>query len=69
MTALVHATPSGMRTAGEPFELARYTVPAGERVLVGRRVNGSAIVVDVPAGDSGRVYLVERDVQDGGRLR
>lgn len=54
--------------SGEPVELARYTIPEGERVLVGRRVHGIAIVVDIPAGDEGRVYLVERDVErDGAR--
>jgi len=45
------------------FELARYTVGAGDRVLYGRRVNGLAIVIDSPAGTEGRVYLVERDVE------
>ena len=65
MTALVYtATPA---TGAEPLELARYTIPEGERILIGRRVNGSAVVVDVPAGDTGRVYLVERDVQHDGR--
>jgi hypothetical protein len=44
------------------YELGRYTVPEGERVLRGRRVNGAAIVIDAPAGSEGRVYLVERDV-------
>jgi hypothetical protein len=65
MTALAHTTTP--TTGAEPLELARYTVPEGERILIGRRVNGSAVVVDVPAGDTGRVYLVERDVQHDGR--
>ena len=65
MTAQAYTT---TRTTGaEPLELARYTIPEGERILIGRRVNGSAVVVDVPEGDTGRVYLVERDVQHDGR--
>jgi hypothetical protein len=48
------------------FELGRYAIDGTERVLYGRRVNGVAIVIDAPAGTDGRVYLVERDVdQDG----
>ena len=34
---------------GERIELARYTVPVGERVLYGQRVNGVVRVTDVPA--------------------
>ena len=48
------------------YELGRYTIPEGERVLRGRRVNGAAIVIDAPAGTEGRVYLVERDVERDG---
>ena len=46
---------------GECVELARYTVPAGERVLYGQRVNGVVRVTDVPARGRGRAYLVERE--------
>jgi hypothetical protein len=64
------ATPSiGKLLAGAEelgYELGRYTVPAGERVLYGRRVNGVAIVLDAPAGSEGTVYLVERDVERDG---
>lgn len=52
--------------SNEPMELARYMVPSGERKLVGRRVAGEAILVDVPAGDDGRVYLVERHLDEDG---
>jgi len=48
------------------YELGRYKIPAGERVLCGRRANGIAIVIDAPAGCEGRVYLVERDVEPDG---
>jgi hypothetical protein len=48
-------------------ELGRYTIAgAGERVLCGRRVDGEAIVIDVPTGSEGRVYLVERGVEQDG---
>ncbi|MGH2868457.1 MAG: hypothetical protein ACRDNK_12940, partial [Solirubrobacteraceae bacterium] len=46
--------------------LGRYTIPAGERVICGRRVKGIAIVIDAPAGCEGRVYLVERDIEHDG---
>jgi hypothetical protein len=46
--------------AGERVELARYQLRTGERVLYGQRINGAVAVVDVPASDQGRVYLIER---------
>jgi hypothetical protein len=52
-----------MSVAGERVELARYRLPTGERVLVGQRVNGAVAVADVPVGEEGRVYLVERHVE------
>jgi hypothetical protein len=51
---------------GERIELARYTVPIGERVLYGQRVNGVVRVTDVPARDRGRAYLVERELEQDG---
>lgn len=51
---------------GERTELGRYTVPAGERVLYGQRVDGSVRVTDVPARDRGRAYLVERELEQDG---
>ena len=51
---------------GERVELARYTVPAGERVLYGQRVNGIVRVTDVPARGRGRAYLVERELEQDG---
>ena len=38
-------------TVGERVELARYTVPAGDRILYGQRVDGVVRVTDVPATD------------------
>jgi hypothetical protein len=51
---------------GERIELARYTVPVGERVLYGQRVNGVVRVTDVPAHSRGRAYLVERELEQDG---
>ena len=53
---------------GERVELARYTVPEGERILVGQRIQGRVAVIDVPAGPEGRVYLVERAVPSQAEL-
>jgi hypothetical protein len=51
---------------GERIELARYMVPAGERILYGQRVNGVVRVTDVPACGHGRAYLVERELEQDG---
>jgi len=51
---------------GERIELARYTVPSGERSLYGQRVNGVVRVTDVPADGTGRAYLVERGLEEDG---
>ena len=48
---------------GERVELARYVVPAGERVVYGQRVNGVVRVTDVPNSGRGRAYLVERGLE------
>jgi hypothetical protein len=57
-----------MSLAGERVELARYRLTTGERVLYGQRVDGAVAVADVPAGEHGRVYLVERHVESKGAL-
>jgi hypothetical protein len=51
---------------GQRIELARYSVPVGERVLYGQRVNGVVRVTDVPACGRGRAYLVERELEQDG---
>jgi hypothetical protein len=48
---------------GERRELALYRVPAGERVVVGQRVNGVVRILDVPSDGVGRAYLVERELE------
>jgi hypothetical protein len=50
--------PTGTRT-----ELARYSVPGGDRVLYGQRVDGVVRVTDNPASGRGRAYLVERELE------
>ena len=46
--------------------VARYTIPAGERVLYGQRVNGVVRLTDVPLAPGGRAYLVERELEQDG---
>ncbi len=58
-----------MTTAGQQRELARYELPGGEvRLLLGQRIDGRVAISDQPAGDEGRVYLVERHVESVGEL-
>ena len=45
--------------SGATVELLRYTVSAGERVLVGQRHGGHLRVTDRPAGGEGEQYTVE----------
>ena len=57
-----------MSAVGERVELARYHLDTGERVVYGQRIDGKVAVADVPAGDRGRVYLVERHVESKAAL-
>jgi hypothetical protein len=51
-------------TAGRAHELARYELPDGStRALIAQRINGRVAISDVPTGDDGRVYLVERHIE------
>ena len=54
------------RRTGARTELARYTVPAGERILYGQRVDGVVRMTDNPASGHGRAYLVERGLEVDG---
>lgn len=49
-------------TAGQAQVLATYHCDEGTRRLVGQRINGKVALSDLPAGDHGKVYLVERHV-------
>jgi hypothetical protein len=57
-----------MSAAGERVELARYQLRTDERVLYGQRIDGAVAVVDVPASDHGRVYLIERQLESKAAL-
>jgi len=55
--------------AGPPRVLTNYRCDEGTRKLVGQRIDGRVALSDVPAGDRGRVYLVERHVASEAELR
>ena len=58
--------PQPATAVGQRVELARYTIPGGERVLYGQRVDGVVRVTDRPAQPGGRAYLVERELEHDG---
>jgi hypothetical protein len=60
------ATTQQTSRVGERVELARYAIPAGERIIYGQRVNGTVRVSDHPAGTEGRAVLIERELQHDG---
>ncbi len=53
---------------GRPQRLATYSVDAGERALVGQRVDGVVRISDVPATGAGRSYLVEPEIASTAEL-
>lgn len=53
---------------GDPTILASYHSDEGIRQLVGQRINGTVAVSDIPAGDRGNVYLIERHVSSMAEL-
>ena len=59
-----HSRPAPV--VGKRTELARYRIPAGERVLYGQRVDGVVRVTDRPAQPGGRSYLIERELERDG---
>jgi hypothetical protein len=65
-TATVTETVRNGNPIGRREELARYTVPTGERLLIGQRVKGVVRLSDVPADGRGRAYLVERELEQDG---
>lgn len=69
MTATSVSHPgSRTRERGELVKLGRYRTPAGERWLVGRRVDSIGIV-DTPApGVPGRSYLIEKNLRSRSEL-
>ena len=61
MTAQARTPAPGGATT-DPVELARYTITAGERLILGQRVCGLVRLVDIPATGRGRRYLIEREL-------
>jgi hypothetical protein len=53
-------TATSRPASGEPTVLATYECDEGTRRLVGQRIEGRVALSDVPAGDQGKVYLIER---------
>jgi hypothetical protein len=47
---------------GRPRVLATYQCDEGTRKLVAQRINGAVALSDIPAGDQGKTYLVERQL-------
>ncbi|MFA9271927.1 hypothetical protein LRS13_06260 [Svornostia abyssi] len=41
-------------------ELARYRITEGEHIIYGQRIRGVVRLVDVPADEHGRRYIIER---------
>ena len=60
------ATTQQTSRVGERVELARYTIPAGERIVHGQRVNGTVRLTDTPASGRGRAFLIERELEQDG---
>jgi hypothetical protein len=56
----MNATAAARPATGEPKVLATYECDEGTRQLVGQRIDGQVALSDIPAGDEGKVYLVER---------
>jgi hypothetical protein len=60
---MMTATASHPKRTGVRTELARDTIPDGERIIYGQRIDGVVRVTDVPAVAGGRAYLVERGLE------
>ena len=56
------------RRTGQAAEVGRYETPAGERVLVGRRIDGEVHVFDCPRSGKGRRYFVEAGFESKAEL-
>jgi hypothetical protein len=58
--AAMNATRAARPATGEQKVLATYECDEGTRQLVGQRIDGRVALSDIPAGDHGNVYLIER---------
>ena len=57
------------RRIGQQVEVGRYEIPTGERVLVGRRIDGEVHIFDCPRSGRGRRYFVEKGFESKAELR
>lgn len=57
-----------MIAAGDRKRQASYCTSAGSRHLVAQRIGGRVALIDEPAEEDGRVYLVERHVESAAEL-
>jgi hypothetical protein len=53
---------------GEPRVLASYQCDEGTRQLVAQRIDGTVALSDLPTGEQGKVYLVERQLSSMAEL-
>jgi hypothetical protein len=67
-TSAPRAKPAAPPKVGERVELARYSIASGSRILYGQRVDGVVRVIDKPAANNGRSYLVERGLTSNDEL-
>jgi hypothetical protein len=56
------------RSSGQQRVLGRYECDEGPRQLVAQRLDGKVALSDIPAGEAGKVYLVERHVPSTAEL-
>jgi hypothetical protein len=62
------SAPAARPATGQPRILATYESDDGTRQLVGQRIDGRVALSDVPAGNAGKVYLVERHLPSKAEL-
>ena len=62
MTRVIADPTRRVGKTNEPVEMARYRVTHGERVIFAQRVLGVVRLVDAPAVESGRRYVIEREL-------
>jgi hypothetical protein len=65
MSTLTSPRPSNTGV-GQPTQLAAYSIPGQDRVLIGQRVEGVVRISDQPANGQGRHYLVDRGLEEDG---
>ncbi|MBJ7331463.1 MAG: hypothetical protein JHC95_16340 [Solirubrobacteraceae bacterium] len=64
---MIATTPNAGAT-NPRVELARYRITEGEHVIYGQRIDGIVRLVDVPADEHGRRYVIERGLTSKAEL-